>query len=86
MSWDENDPALSFIGEEEPSKQGFYQLITDSWWAVHPTKGPVVYRRSSPQCNSNKAIAERINKMYPWASVEFRAKVYMPIDIRDWQY
>jgi len=81
----EDDPRLTFIPEGEPDARGFYQLIINSWWAVHPTKGAVVFRRSSPQCNSNERIAQRIKEIYPWANLEFRARVWMPIDLRDWQ-
>lgn len=44
-----------------PTKSGCWRLIRDHWWCVDSEENVLFYKRlTSPQCNTNKNIAERL--------------------------
>lgn len=55
------------------------QVIADSWWMVHPSKGLVFYRKYSPQCNIDSRISKKLAWMYPDCEVAFFPVVFVPI-------
>lgn len=59
----------------------------DRWWAVHPEKGLMFYRRYSPQCNANPDIVRTmIKKMYPECEARHFAVVYIPTRLQSHDY
>lgn len=70
---------------------GICAHITNRWWQVHPEKGLLFFpfnkrhpdlRNSSPQCNSNKTIVDRLCNAF--AEVRFVESVLQPIDPKDY--
>lgn len=82
MIFDAEDKKLTFFNQSIPPRTGM-TLITDSWWIKHPTKGLAVWRRSAPQCNTNKLITEKISKLYPWCEIEFVPQAHVWLDYGD---
>lgn len=82
----EDDKRLSFLPLEKATNPpaGFLNHVKDHWWAVHPTKGLVFFKKTSPQCNSNESLSKRINAMYPWAEVRLIPSVFFPVDPNDY--
>lgn len=57
---------------------GQVEVIADSWWTMRGEE-IAFYRGSSPQCNSNKVISDRVSKIYSWCTeVRFIPRVYLP--------
>lgn len=89
MPTPEDSPRLFFVPLEEAivPPRGLIECIKDSWWSVHPTKGLIFWdkRARSPQCNSNEAIARRLQQqLYPWAECKFIPLVFRRIDPREY--
>ena len=66
-----------------PSKNGFYELITGSFWAVTDDDCILLFGKGeSRQCNTSKKIAECMIKgeNYPAKEVIFLDKVWLPHD------
>ena len=83
----DDDPRLKFVPLEQAiiPPSGLIEHIKDRWWAVHPNKGLIFWGKGqSPQCNSNKDIAERIFVIYPWAEVKFIPSVFRQINPNDY--
>lgn len=80
--WSENDKRLSFIPIDQATRapDGYCCCIRDSWWIVHPTRGLVIYKGFSPQCNHHEAIVRRMAPMYPWAEVRLIPEVFLAVD------
>lgn len=78
-----DDPRLSFIPFDRGAREGDTVML-NRWWVVHPEKGLVMWRNTSPQCNSNEEIARRVGAMYPWAEIRFIETAYLPHDCRDY--
>ena len=79
MSVTENNKDLSFIPLEEAltPPEGIVYHRVNRWWVVHPTKGLVIWRRFSAQCNSDKRCIEHIrDRLYPWAEIHFMPSVF----------
>ena len=61
------------------------RVIRDHWWSVHPERGLLLYvgrgRRGgcSPQCNTSRAIVERVGPDF--AEVRLLPVAYIPITI-----
>ena len=82
----DDDKALRFVALEKATVPpvGLIEHFKDCYWVVHPTKG-VVFWKHSPQCNSNKEIADRIAKsMYPWAEIKLIPSVFRRINPHDY--
>jgi hypothetical protein len=84
MSIDIQDPRLDFIAFDQAPKDG-ETAFCDRWWIIDPKRGYLIWRPStrqrsaSPQCNSRRAITEKIcADLYPWAEVGFAQVVYIP--------
>jgi hypothetical protein len=63
---------------------GLIEHLKDRWWLVHPEKGIAFFEGKFAQCNSNKAITERLAQPHSWATVKFIPSVFRRIDIRDY--
>lgn len=84
---DIEDSRLVFLPVETASepKDGLPQrCLKDYWWIFEPTRGILFYRQTakskhlSPQCNSNRVIAEQIrSRLYPWAEIKQVPKVFV---------
>lgn len=49
------------IEDWDKPRDGFFQIITDAWWSVDDDGNPLFFDTANyPQCNQNRAIAERI--------------------------
>ena len=70
-----------------PEKSGPLWTYKDHWWAVTADGCVLIYTRrgaNSPQCNTNRAIVERIHyegepttpKLLPWAYLKFDLSEY----------
>lgn len=73
---------FSFVNLLDPT--GVVQVLENKWfWCEDgdPTKG-VVFDKFSPQCNSNKRIAETfsIGRIFPSAKLIFVEKCFVPWD------
>lgn len=63
---------------------GFWEVLVDRWWSYERGKGILFYNKS-PQCNSNKSIAEHVTtKCHPNATVIFLGRVYVKHDCGDY--
>lgn len=65
---------------------GVVQVLEDKWfWCADgdPEKG-IIYKEFSPQCNSNKQIAEGfpLTKLFPNAKLVFIERCFVPWDTR----
>lgn len=84
-AYTEDDPRLQFVplAELATPPVGTIEHVTTAWWAVHPDKGAVFWRRTEetpsgpwlrglvPQYNYSKVVASRLFKqMYPWAQIK----------------
>lgn len=94
-----------FLPVEEavsPRKAGFFLHYVDAWWAVHPEHGLLFYNRKdrrtgrrgrrygSPQCNTDRRIAEMVGRDTAgelWPEIEIRQfpSVWVPINISDYR-
>lgn len=59
-----NDSPLSFIPIEEAltAPNGVVNHLVDRWWVVHPEKGFAILGKTSPQCNSDRRIIDRLQQ------------------------
>lgn len=65
------------IENYDQPRDGLFQIITESWWIVNEDGRPLVYSMAnSPQCNSNRSIAERIANGRPLKQIPI---VYLPV-------
>lgn len=79
--------------------EGHVNCLKDRWWSVHPEKGLAFYKPKgrngkrqsgqgnqygSPQCNRNKAIAERLSSRHSWAELQFVEVAFVPLIINDY--
>jgi len=63
---------LSFIELSELEKPKDGDCIVNSWWAVCPRRGALVYRETSFQCNKDENVTRMLTeKIWPWAEVKF---------------
>lgn len=92
-----------FVTLEEATKpvNGLFQIFVDYWWPLDSQGRIAFYNpmlagkrrhasikyRGSPQCNSNRLIAERVSQCQEWP-VEIRQipVVYVPIDPKDYVF
>jgi hypothetical protein len=92
MTFQPEDPSLYFVPLETAivPPPGLINHLKDRWWAIHPEKGLIYYRRrrsdaGSPQCNFNEAVARSIrDRLYPWAEVLFVPSAFHCIDPQDY--
>ena len=89
--------------EEAVSPKGgtYFQHYVDAWWMVHPEHGLLFYnpknprtgrcrlRHGSPQCNTDKRIAEMAGaktagSLWPEIEVRLFPSVWVPIRISDY--
>jgi hypothetical protein len=88
----QDDPCWVFFPEEEAvvPPPGIIQHIKDHWWAYHPQKGLLFYRKGkrgsmSPQCNSSEELCRRLNAhLHPWAEVKFFPSVFFRVNPHDY--
>jgi hypothetical protein len=70
-----------------PEKAGPLWTFKDHWWSVTEDRCVLIYTHrgaNSPQCNQNRAIAERIlcpsipttPQLLPWAYLQFSISEY----------
>lgn len=62
---------------------GFHMVYKDRWWAVDKDGNAFFYDKS-PQCNSNKAIVERLHTHPDMVDVVFVSYAYVPVSIHDY--
>ena len=70
-----------------PREDGFYELLTDRWWVVHPGKGLTFYigprgKNFSPQCNRSRALVE--NLCPDDHEIWFIPEAWLPHDCHDY--
>lgn len=68
-------------------KHGFLRVIKDHWWAVTEDECVLIYvhrGHNSPQCNTSRAVVERVLCPELQKSVKFLPWAYLPIDPRDY--
>lgn len=75
----DDHPNLRFMPLDDVTKaSGAVDIIRDAWWAVHPERG-LVFWRHSPQCNTDKRVADQVVPMlYPWADIQQIVLVMIP--------
>jgi hypothetical protein len=72
-------------------KDGFCRVMSNYFWVVHPENGLVFAKfrgdhgLGSPQCNTNKSLADRFVNSYPGCTVEFYERVFVPVNLRDFE-
>lgn len=65
-------------------EQGYYEVIRNAWWAMHPQHGLLMYG-TSPQCNHRQDVSEAINeRIHPDHNVVFVSVAWVPINPRDY--
>lgn len=76
---------FSPIPHWDKPRDGLFQIITECWWVVDDDGNPLVWTpANSPQCNENRAIAERIAKGRG-RQVKQLPVVYMPVKPSDFE-
>ncbi len=93
----QTDPRLVYMNKTEIlNGKGFCNVLVDRWFLIHPETEDLIFWQSnkkrqgslvgaSPQCNSNKIVAELIqNKIYPWTKLKFFERVSQPIEVKDY--
>ena len=48
-----------------PTKGGLHMVYRDAWWSIDAENRVFFYKRTSPQCNSDRRIVERLLKTHP---------------------
>lgn len=84
---DPNDGRLTYVPIEKATTPpvGLIRHIKDSWHAVHPERGLLLFRGVALQNNQNRAVAERLfADLYPWAEVRQIPHVYLSINPADY--
>ena len=63
----------------------FAEIVRDRWWAATDDDCVLVYKEYSKQCNSNKAIVERLISInnHPGTKVVFIPIAFMPHNCDD---
>ena len=60
----------------------------ESWWLVTPEREVLFFTKhsdhASPQCNANKAVADRLFGKYPCCTVERLPIVFLDHDCHDY--
>lgn len=88
MPYASNHPDISYIPFDDVlkgSRHGHADVLRDRWWACHPTRGLIIFRKSSPQCNPNQEIAlSLMMRLYPWAEVRQIPLVLLPHNCKDY--
>lgn len=77
MSYSADDPHFVYIPLDQivTEPDGLCQVVRNAYWAVHPERGLVFWKRSTasdliPQYNSDKRVSDMIvPSQYPWAEV-----------------
>lgn len=67
---------------------GMFRHIVGSWWQVCPERGLVFYRLKgdrrrwgSPQCNTDRAISERVARHTPFpVEIRWVERVFVPTE------
>ena len=69
---------VTYIPFDEATKPRDGEVLTNRWWVVHPEMGLAVFRRHSPQCNSDRRLPESlIARRYPGHESRFFEIVYI---------
>jgi len=75
-----------------PTKGGFYRLITDNYWLVHPDKGLAFYWMKGdkgmgfPQCHTQKIFLHHIENLSgEKVEVEFLPAAWVPISLDEFR-
>lgn len=96
MAHEKDDWRIVYMPMDQiTSAKGIVNVHRDKWWAVDPEKGllfwqPLGKRKgkvlgASPQCNSNKSIADLVIKNnFPFAEIVQLPLVMAPIDPLDY--
>lgn len=69
---------------EEPKQGGLHMVYRNSWWAVDVENRVFFFKRSSPQCNSNRAIVERLKTHPDMVGVVQIPLAMWPVSINDY--
>ena len=78
-------PVAEITSAEKP---GPLRVIRDHWWAVTSDDCVLIYTHrgsNSPQCNTNRAIVERVLCPSLQHGVKFLPWAYLQFDIREYQ-
>jgi len=67
-----------------PKQSGMHMVYRDSWWAVDAENRVFFYKRVSPQCNSNRAIVERLKTHPDMVGVVQIPLAMWPVSISDY--
>lgn len=69
-----------------PNEDGFYQIMSSRYWAVTEQNEILQAKGASFQCNTNKALVERLISFenHPGVSIKFIERVYLPHDCSDY--
>lgn len=63
-----------------PLGKGVVRILENHWWVVTPDDEVLLYGGYSPQCNRNKAIAERMLRIYTGCTVKQLPLAFVPFD------
>lgn len=73
------------VDEAATPKNGLHMIYVDHYWMVTADNEILIYGQGSPQCNSNKQIAERIrDRLHTECEVHQIPFVYMPVRASDY--
>lgn len=72
------------IDEIKDSPSGIVQCIKNHWWCVTEQNEVLLFKGSTPQCNSNKAIVDRL--MPAGCHAEFLPTAFVKVNISDYIY
>lgn len=85
---DPDDKRITYLPVEEALKPvNMAKAYVGYWWAQHPERGLLIWRRYSPQCNQHQVISEKLTgSLYPWADCVYHEVVYLPGRFEDTRY
>lgn len=76
MTYNVDDPRFVFLPLDQIVTEpvGLCMVVRNAYWAVHPERGLVFWKRSAsdlvPQYNSDKRVSDMVvPSQYPWAEV-----------------
>jgi hypothetical protein len=67
-----------------PKGGGLHMVYRDSWWAIDAENRAFFFRKTSPQCNANRAIVERLKTHPDMTGVVQLPLAMWPVNISDY--
>lgn len=67
-----------------PKGSGFHTILRNQYWSADKDGNVFFYKKTSPQCNSNRLIVERFKHHPDMTEIVFVPVAIYPININDY--